>query len=253
MLAAFLALFLVAASPPDTDQQIEQQQQSDQHYSAPQPSVEKQETEADKGVGKEKNNQHNVERIFEFLREHDAEIVALSTVVMSVFTVALFFATWLLWITGRRHARQELRAYVLMRDIQLINSDNIVEATAYVRNFGKTPAYDFRLVCTLALRETGTTELKPDPIPRGQQSISTLAPGDETECFRRFEKPLSEEQFALIAEGKLKIFVFGRFDYTDAFGKARFTNFRYFSTPIIRKGDGLGMFLNLSSTGNESN
>lgn len=191
--------------------------------------------------------------IFEFLREHNAEVVALSTVVMAVFTVALFLATWLLWRSGRTHARQELRAYVFLRDVQLMNSDDTIEVTVYVKNFGKTPAYHFRLVCTLTLAESDTITFTPNPSPPEYQSISTLAPGAEQECLRRFEKRTSEQEFALLAAGKLRIFVFGRFDYVDAFGKARFTNFRYFSTSIIRKGDQLNLFLNLSSTGNESN
>jgi len=253
MLAALLSLFLVASSPPDTTQQIEQQQQPSQHYSASQPSVEEQKTEAEKGASEDKNNKHNVERIFEFLREHNAEVVALSTAFIALFTVALFFATWLLWVSGRRHARHELRAYVFVRGIQLINSDSVIEATAYVRNFGKTPAYDFRLVCTLTLATPDTTEFKPNPTSLEYQSVSTLAPGAEEECFRRFKRTLSEEEFALIARDKLKIFAFGRLDYTDAFRKARFTNFRYFSAPITRGGGKFEMFLNLSSTGNESN
>jgi hypothetical protein len=253
MLAALLALFLVASSPPDAAQHIEHQQQPGQHYYASQPSVEEQKNEADKGAGEEKNNQHNVARIFEFLREHNSEVVALSTALIAAFTVALFVATWLLWISGRKHARQELRAYVLVRDVQIINSDSIIEATAYVRNWGKTPAYHFRLVCTLALATADTTNLVHDPAQRGQKSISTLGPGDEEECFRCLKKPLSGEQFALIAEDKLRIFLFGRLDYTDAFGKVRFANFHYFSTPIIRKGGELGLFLNLSPAGNESN
>jgi hypothetical protein len=253
MLAALFALFLVASSPPDTTQQIEQQQQPGQQYSSPKPSVKEQETKSDKGTGEEKNNQHGVAHILEFLREYNPEVVTFSTAVMAIFTVVLSIATVSMGLSGRKHARQELRAYVLLRDVQLVNSDSVIEATAYVKNWGKTPAYNFRIVCSLALGTPDTTEFKPNPTPSEYRSVSTLSPGHEEECFRKFPRPLTEEEFVRIAQEKLRIFVFGRLDYTDAFEKARFANFRYYSIPIIRKGNELQLFLGLSSTGNESN
>jgi len=252
MIAILAAIHLALASPsspPEATEAIQYQKQPTEQDAKTSPSIEGQKTKPDQGADEPKNNQHGIARIFEFVREHNAEVVALSTAIMGVFTVILSIATVSLWLSGRAHTRQELRAYVFLRDIQLIGSDSVI---AYVRNWGKTPAYDFRLVCTLTLADSDTTEFRPNPTPPGQQSISTLGPGQEQECLRPFAKPLTEDQFAMIAKDKLRIFVFGRFDYTDAFGKVRFTNFRYFSTPIP-KGDEFGLILNLSSTGNESN
>jgi hypothetical protein len=61
------------------------------------------------------------DRVVNYVEQKDKFVVALSTIVMATFTIALFIATLLLWIGGERHSERELRAYVFPVEIKVEN------------------------------------------------------------------------------------------------------------------------------------
>ena len=138
MVAILAAVYLVAASPsssPEATQAIQEQEQPTQQNSSAQPTIEEQKTESDQGASKPKNDESDKTRFFQFVREYNAEVIALSTAVMAVFTIALCFATGLLWKSGENHSERELQAYVFTNGFQIENfgEGNTPEATIGVK------------------------------------------------------------------------------------------------------------------------
>src|SRR5437870_4192734 len=150
MLTVVIAIFLGAWGlppllHPQPAQSVENQTQPAQHNASAEPSVEKQKSESDQRSGKKEHEQSYIERMLKLVRDYNAEVVAISTGIMALFTIALFAATFALWFGGERHSQRELRAYISVRPSVVFNFASppaaIVGVRCVMANHGKTPAF----------------------------------------------------------------------------------------------------------------
>ena len=151
---------------------------------------------------------------------------------MAIFTIALFIATFLLWIGGERHSERELRAYVFPVEIKVENfkTETPIVAFVQVKNSGQTPAYKF----------TCYAKMTAGPFPQKDFSdweetnlpVAYLGPGETTWFTPRGDHLLTNEQSNAITQGTAAIYVFGEIRYVDAFKRQRRTGFR-----AIARGD----------------
>jgi hypothetical protein len=154
-------------------------------------------------------------------------IIAISAVVTAFFTGSLWFSTHLLWKAGERHSERQLRAYILIADggIELMVTaagKNYLKISTTIKNFGQTPADAFR--------SWGLADIFDAKYPVFHTGDSTrasvIAPG-ATRDSEIVRGPISDADLTAIRDGKRAIFVWGRIDYVDAFGRDRF--FEYYN------------------------
>src|SRR5712691_3254173 len=179
-----------------------------------------------------KGQQNWCDRFVNCVKQKDKFVVALSTIVMAIFTIALFVATLLLWVGGERHSERELRAYVFPVEIKIENfkTQTPIVGFVQVKNTGQTPAYKF----------TCYAKMTAGPFPQKDFSISEqtnlpvayLGPGETMWFTPRGDHLLTNEQSEAITQGTAAIYVFGEIRYVDAFKKQRRTGFR-----AIARGD----------------
>jgi hypothetical protein len=170
-----------------------------------------------------------------FANADSGAIVALATIVLSVFTGTLWWSTRRLWksATGQLHHLEqttihELRAYVLVSGARV---DNVIdpsmrEVRLTVRNFGKTPAKDVVVWMGTSIREfplRGTFGRPPDTLRMGRDIIG---PSRFTTSVVSVAGSTPQTEIALHS-GTAAIFAFGEISYVDAFGIPRRTEFRH--------------------------
>jgi hypothetical protein len=179
---------------------------------------------------------------------------------MAVFSLlATIAATGLLIWTfkeTRSTSRRELRAYIFPENVGiycLINQIPKVEngkvgSTVHIKNTGQTPAYNVRHVSHLAIWEQSDEAALIADTLVGAPSNS-MPPGGIVTASRRMKDKLTRQQQAGLKNGKLAIYVFGRIEYTDAFGNDQFTvyKFGYAAWPLNEN-----LTMTFASTGNEA-
>lgn len=156
---------------------------------------------------------------------------------IATFTGLMFFATALLWWSTRglvkgaeRTAERQLRAYVFVdaASISGLDDSDKVAAVISIKNTGQTPAARLMHLGGMALTAYPPAEDFPFH-PSGQgvpQSRGSLGPGMRQGKFNVGEA-LGSDQKRGLQDGAMAIYVFGRIDYEDAFGKPRFTSYRF--------------------------
>jgi hypothetical protein len=175
-------------------------------------------------------------------------ITAVFTAVLAVATIKLWRSTNSLWKAGERQlshlehtAEMQLRAYVFvsraMVDIHK-DSNAAIEAIVVLNNFGSTPARKVISVNGFAsclypvtsmpdmtftdqsFAAAGLTRLT---LPAGVPSVSRVPIADP-----RYSTAEAKSEFvAGLSNGTLIAFVYGEIRYTDIFGKARWTQYRF--------------------------
>jgi hypothetical protein len=157
-------------------------------------------------------------------------ISAAATVVLATLTFILAFGTVFLWLATKRLVRgtektaeRQLRAYVGIvngnLDIEITDKAITARATIRVKNFGQTPAYDAMCKCGIENATTFSEAINSKQISIvGKNTIFPQA--DQRIMFgNNFVAPPGELPFST--------FVFGQISYLDAFGRSRWTNFRF--------------------------
>jgi hypothetical protein len=241
MLAILVSLYLaVSGSPssaPQPTQSVEKQAQPTEVNTAanPQgspetnPPVEKEKSKSDQRAGKKENKeayeQGFMERMFELVREHDAEVVAISTAIIAAFTIALSLVTFLLWFGGERLSQRELRAYVSVTPKNAIlnkDSTRIVGVNCMVKNHGKTPAFKVNYVFGISILPIGSE------LPHATMELSLNAavfPDVEMSTHFFSGKPFTREETNDVGNGTRRFHFWGIATYRDAFKKRRTTKF----------------------------
>jgi hypothetical protein len=154
-------------------------------------------------------------------------------IVYSLQFVALVATWWLMMLNGRR----QLRAYVTVKSGSLWEGTtltppqpartNVPGAALWIENGGQTPAYKVRSWINIAVifkRDENNGALNVPRIP--EEYSNTLGPGVGFSKSIWFDRPLAANEITDIAAGARAIYVYGRVEYRDAFGKKRFTDFR---------------------------
>ena len=119
-----------------------------------------------------------------------------------------------------------------------------------IKNFGQTPAYDIihwaRMEVLPPIQEN---TLIPPRINTGTHAMS-LAPNASFTKSIWFGRRLSAEEKQDIVSGSLAIFVYGRIDYVDAFGKPHFTTYRLIYSKSFYPPIGKEAVFNFCASGN---
>lgn len=248
-LAMLVGVFVLPSWYPTPAQAIQESEQPTIQNSPADPLVNKKQNKSDKRPDKEEGNKGYFSKAFYFVREYNAEIVTLSTVIMALFTCALAISTQRLWKSGERHSERELRAYVSVTEINTTGFRPLSspETAITIKNSGKTPAYDFKIERTFDLHKIPRNEFHPYPSESPDRSSGSIGPGVEISAGGCSRRPFTAEEYKAVICGEIALFFFGRIDYTDAFKKNRFTNFRY-----IGKASRRGITWDVAENGNDS-
>jgi hypothetical protein len=152
-------------------------------------------------------------------------IVGLAGVFVALFT----------WNTIRISSQRQLRAYVFPTDLYMTDGTTLnppephrkdVPGVALIfRNSGQTPAYKLRTwaqIDVILLQNEGQLNIP----PMHNQSSHTLGANGTSNKSLWYDRALNATEITEIANGTRGIYVHGRIDYRDAFGKDRFSTFR---------------------------
>ncbi len=205
--------------------------------------------QAQGGAEKQKEQNGYWKNIFRWIDNHDKRVVAVATIVMAAFTVVLAIANYGLWKGARKHSERELRAYVSITEIGTRNfvPNGRAETKVTIKNSGKTPAYDLRIVTTFDIHKIPRDEFRHSSAQGTDESKGVLGPGIEIIAGGISRRPLTPQEHQATVRGEIAAFFFGMIEYTDAFKKRRFTNFRY-----VGKLSREAVSWNVSEKGNEA-
>jgi len=173
---------------------------------------------------------------FEYVRDNERAISALSTVAVAAFTIVLAVATIFLWWATRRLVRgaeqtaeRQLRAYVSLPTVEIQNfgAGRQLEIVISVLNSGQTPAYRVRCKTAAAINKFPDDDA---PIFGPHETGNGyIGPSANLITGITLHEPLSEQQATEITAGILAIYVRAKIVYWDAFGKVeRYVNYRGF-------------------------
>lgn len=172
--------------------------------------------------------------------------VAVGAVLFAALQFVALVATIVVMVrTGRR----QLRAYVFIDTGDIINVAKPMEdvpdgkeppkgalrwnnlgpvAVLRTRNTGQTPAYEMIHWAAIELREYPLTSAPPKKLPRDRNTtVITLGANVVSTKNVSMPRPLSDDDVASLRAATKAIWVFGEIVYRDAFGKRRFTRYRY--------------------------
>lgn len=168
----------------------------------------------------------------QFVNEDNAGITAIATVLLMVITGGLAIVGFMQIMTSRA----ELRAYVYIDEAHVdhISTGAVPEAQIKIRNFGRTPAYQFTQGAVMGIQAYPLTD-DPPTAKDDAAPAQTLPPTAYVFSSAKLKKPLKDDEMRGLKEGKLAIFVVGEIGYTDCFGRQRFTNYCVFSGGGVTK------------------
>jgi hypothetical protein len=240
--------FVVLSFQPSSAQDEKHEQQSPTaSQGSPSPAIlePNQQTQTRPSVEEKQNSR--LGKLIRWLDRNDKATVALSTISTAAFTGALVLATLALWLAGRRHSERELRAYISITELGTEGfwPLSCPKTEAVIKNCGKTPAFDFKILVAFDLHKIPRDEFS---LPKQiDQCRGTIGPGVEITAGGISKKALTKEAYEGVIRGEGAAFFFGSIEYTDAFKKKRFTNFRY-----IGKATGKGIDWEATESGNDS-
>lgn len=246
-IAIFVMLCGIATADPERLEQVSPAVQVNQQSSPDSP--------------KDNNPKDEVEETF--WERTVSDPVALSTVIIALFTVVLGIGTCFLVLDGRRHSRHDLRAYVFGDSAWFFDlghpqgkrrikaKEGIVGCTIVIKNSGKTPAYNLVHWGAVSLCSPEEQEIVlVVPALDLTQNVNTLPPGGFNSKTIFFPGKVAPKEIAEVTAGTKLLYLYGRIEYDDIFGRRRFTNYRLsfgYSWPPYP-----GVSLNYSQRGNTS-
>lgn len=156
--------------------------------------------------------------------------LAYSTIWLAVVTTALALFTFWLWgatrklvIGSDKNSKRQLRAYVNVLSVKMVNVQRGQQVHIEFKNFGQTPAKNIRVWWEMTIRElqlVGGLERSTSPTAKH----GVLAPSD----LYTMSAPLPLfSDGGEVHDGKKALYVFGQLCYRDAFDEDRITNFQF--------------------------
>ncbi len=183
------------------------------------------------------------------LAEFHEPIIAVFTILIAIFTLALWLSTASLVIGADEDSRRKLRAYVCIDDVSVFSATEDGRRAmvpgyskdapplvgfhlgweASFKNFGDTPAHDLRVQsdCELVdwpIKETYVPNIKVTE----DASIEVIGPTADRSVFGRTKESLTTDIFIGLQDGTKAYVLYGVIEYNDIFGKQHTTNFRYY-------------------------
>jgi len=193
------------------------------------------------------------------------------------FTGIIAFYTISLWWEAKTSSEKELRAYIFVKDMGIMNVANPIQppvgilpdappegyagrivfqnqgpSTTYsIKNFGKTPAYKVSHLAAIDVREYPLTT--PLETPHSNEPWTTpIPPEGITTKTLRYPSPLDPSQLQGIQNGTLAIYIWGRITYLDAYNRSHITNYRLFHNSVVGY-TGISTDMRHCSQGNDAN
>lgn len=144
-------------------------------------------------------------------------------------TMGLWLATWQLVRSSKDTAERQLRAYISCRSITA--SDLLVGRKPVFlvkfRNGGQTPAHALKTHVKIKSERTPIPSTMFSPLLTSDEgSIAVLGPGDKSTVETIGDISILPGHVDSLVNGTVHLFVFGRLDYRDVFGRQRTTQFR---------------------------
>lgn len=166
-----------------------------------------------------------------FVKEKEAAITALATVLLTIVTAGLVIVTGMQFKTSRA----QLRAYVFVESAvtaNVVDGTGPPEAHVVIKNFGQTPAYEVLHMGGLAVYE-----FPPPPMVKltatdedfvtGPTTNMALAPGANYLSTTPLKIPVLPPHFRKgIIAGNLAAYVYGEIRYKDVFQRKQWTKYR---------------------------
>jgi hypothetical protein len=135
------------------------------------------------------------------------------------------------WLAIRKSLRVSERAYISVTPMEILNlrQGAAPAMTLGLRNEGNTPAYKVRCWCAIA-KVGSPFPTKSEAFPQGRFGPEfTLIQQATFRLLPTLTNTLSEREVAALLKAETaRLYVWGRVEYRDAFGKRRWVNFRSF-------------------------
>lgn len=152
--------------------------------------------------------------------------------VAAIFTGVLAYYAIMQYAELTRSSERQLRAYITAKPHQFgWDGKNRPLVQFFIRNIGKTPAFDIETRSELDIRQFVSAEnvfVIPEDIPSTAQPTFSLQPEEELNgpIRPRKNREFSQAEVDAAVEGKeYRLYVFGYVRYRDAFGKNHETPF----------------------------
>jgi hypothetical protein len=157
--------------------------------------------------------------------------------------------------------RRQLRAYVFPDNVGLMDGTmlnppqpvhtNEPGVVLIIKNSGQTPAYNVISCAMINVIEPINEERLVVPKLSASISINNIGPGGVISKALWFGRALTTNEIQDVASRARAIYLYGRIEYTDAFEKKRYTNFRLNYAGIFPYAT--GMIFTFTGKGNEAN
>jgi hypothetical protein len=180
-----------------------------------------------------------------FANDNGIAITSLATVLLTIVTGGLVWLGFLQFST----TRAQLRAYIYPDQMGLFPGSPQPSVYTVFKNFGQTPAptvVSWAQIDIIEPRHENTLV-----IPKMEKKFPmALGAGGTFSKTTSYPRALNAQEIADIKSGVRAIFYYGRAEYTDAFGRTRFTNFRVFYVGVFPVS--AGMSFSTCDTGNDA-
>jgi|GEM_PF-4547415 len=154
------------------------------------------------------------------------KIAAIASVAAFLQFVALAVTIWVM----RGSAVRQLRAYVLVQGIEILDFEigKQPRARVTIKNFGQTPAKNFRQWATMGF-DVFPPSLSNPIVKNDPMHTHPPAPSGIIYMPAKFNRVLQDFEVAGINKGEVALYVVGEIFYDDAFGKNRVTKYKFFA------------------------
>ena len=166
----------------------------------------------------------------EFTHKNADPIIAAFTIILSLATIALWFATRRLVKGAEETGRRQLRAYV-----SFSNPKPIVTALVagqhpmiehYVHNHGQTPAYNYRAWHEIVVYPKNSPPMGTFSDLPFDAHRRVVNPHDSFRVEVKKDAALTSEEVNGIGHETLVLYLYGRMEFEDAFGETRWVTTR---------------------------
>ncbi len=136
---------------------------------------------------------------------------------------------------------QGLRAYVMVSSTKIgIDEKGVVDANVTIKNYGATPAMDFRHWACAYVRMSELSDSVGTDFDHGIIAPVTVIPQQETKdhpvkgwCELKKGAAITEDERAAIGRGNMNVIITGIIRYKDVFGLDHITRYRRYWNDIL--------------------
>jgi hypothetical protein len=181
--------------------------------------------------------------IGDFISANGEAVIAFFTIVLAIATILLWIVTQGILSDARRTSEKQLRAYVFLNDIRLLNGTSIKLAGS-LSNAGQTPAHNVVCIIGWAVNKPSFDKFtEPKVTPKDSRAV--IGPHKENTIHFEIDGFTRKD---LLKTGET-IFVWAKISYEDVFGNNQKTLVRTYMKTLTAKGE---ISFAISDEGNEA-